>query len=514
MSESLTANNNFVPPTADEVREIAAAYGITLTADQAESHAGVIAGAVPAYSRLRELPEVRPDVKYPRTPGYRPPPEENPYNAWYWRCSVKGAPEGILAGKTVAIKDAVCVAGVPMMNGSALLDGFVPDIDATVVTRILDAGGEIVGKAVCENLCVTGGSNSAATGPVLNPHNPEYATAGSSSGCAALLVNGDCDMAIGGDQGGSIRMPSSWSGCYGLKPTYGLVPYTGAFGIEMTVDHLGPMARSTHDVALLLEAIAGRDPMDPRQRDDVVVQPYTEALIGDISDLTIGVMSEGFGWEGGSQDVDEVVRSAISNFDSLGANMIDISVPSHLDGFPVFLGMFAEGTFIQMFLCNGFGTGWNGYYPMAAMEHFGRGFKTKAHSLSATAQYLLIHGHYMMDRYNGQFYAMAQNQRPALRAAYDRALEEVDLLVMPTCAPEGVAMKHIADPTIEELFATGWTMGNNTSPFNLTGHPAISVPCGKHDGLPVGLMLVGKHFDEATVLRAAHAFESTGIYEM
>ena len=282
-------------------------------------------------------------------------------------------------------------------------------------------------------------------------------------GCAALLVAGDCDMAIGGDQGGSIRMPASWTGCVGLKPTYGLVPYTGAFGIEMTVDHLGPMARTTEDVALLLEAIAGKDPLDPRQRDpheEFKVEAYTDALTGDISGLRLGVMKEGFDWEGGSPpEVDDVVRSAIVNLEKLGAKTTDVSVPAHLDGFPIFLGMFAEGTFIQMFLCNGFGTGWNGYYPTSAMERFGLGFRAKAHNLSATAQYLLIHGHYMMEKYNGQFYGMAQNQRPNLRAAYDKVFDEVDLLVMPTCAPEGIAMKHIENPTIEELFATGCDYG-------------------------------------------------------
>src|SRR5207249_7877084 len=154
---------------------------------------------------------------------------------------------------------------IPMMNGSAVLEGYVPDVDATLVTRILDAGGEIVGKAVCEHLCFSGGSHTSDTGPVLNPHDPKRSAGGSSSGSAALVVARECDMAIGGDQGGSSRIPSSYSGAVGLKPTYGLVPYTGVFPIELTLDHTGPIARTAADCALLLEAIAGADGLDPRQ---------------------------------------------------------------------------------------------------------------------------------------------------------------------------------------------------------------------------------------------------------
>jgi len=149
------------------------------------------------------------------------------------------------------------VAGVPMRNGTVLLDGYVPDEDATVVERVLDAGGTILGKAVCESLCFSGGSHTADCPPVRNPYDPARSAGGSSSGSAALVASGAVDMAVGGDQGGSVRIPSCWSGIYGLKPTWGLVPYTGAFPIEPSLDHLGPMARSTRDVALLLSVLAG-----------------------------------------------------------------------------------------------------------------------------------------------------------------------------------------------------------------------------------------------------------------
>src|SRR5262249_31680876 len=154
------------------------------------------------------LAEPKLPVKYPRAPGYRPSAEENPFNAWYWKTDIKGAPKGLLAGKKVAIKDNICVAGVPMMNGSQLLEGYVPEIDATGVTRILDAGGTIAGKAACEDLCFPGASHTCATGAIRNPHNPQHSAGGSSGGSAAAVAAGDVPMALGGDQGGSIRTPS------------------------------------------------------------------------------------------------------------------------------------------------------------------------------------------------------------------------------------------------------------------------------------------------------------------
>src|SRR5215472_14488125 len=229
-----------------------------------------------------------------------------------------------------------------MMNGSSVLEGYVPETDATIVTRILDAGGEILGKAVCEHLCFSGSSFTSDTGPVHNPHNPAYSAGGSSSGSAALVVVGECDMAIGGDQGGSIRIPASWSGAYGLKPTYGLVPYTGAFPIELTLDHLGPMARSAADCALLLEVIAGPDGLDPRQQANLSPAQYTKSLTGNVRGLRIAIVQDGFGLPGSEKDVDEGVTSAAHGFEKLDAPVTSVSIPWHRDGSALFAGL-SEG---------------------------------------------------------------------------------------------------------------------------------------------------------------------------
>lgn len=214
-------------PTISELERIARQHYMDLSRQELEEYRKLLAGFIGSFRRLDQFTEPRLPVKYPRDGGYRPLPTENPYNAWYWKCSIKGAPTGKLARKTVAIKDNTFVAGIPMMNGASVLEGFIPDQDATIVTRILDAGGTIVGKTVCEHFCFSGSSYLSDTGPVLNPRNPKRSAGGSSSGSGALVAGGVVDLATGGDQGGSIRIPAAWSGCVGLKPSYGLVPYTG-----------------------------------------------------------------------------------------------------------------------------------------------------------------------------------------------------------------------------------------------------------------------------------------------
>src|SRR6201987_1164593 len=278
-------------PPLPELERIARSYNLNLSRDDLTSFRNLMDGVLASSRPLAQFAEPTLAVKYPRDAGFRPPASDNRLNAWYWRCSIKGATSGPLAGKKIAIKDNVCVAGIPMMNGSNVLEGYVPDVDATIVTRILDAGGEITGKAVCEHLCFSGGSHTSDTGPVLNPHDPRRSAGGSSSGSAALVVAGECDMAIGGDQGGPIRIPRCWCRAVGHKPTYGLVPYTGVFPIELTLDHTGPIARTARDAAQLLEVLAGADGLDPRQSGGLRTEVYTQQLTGNARGLRIGIVT-------------------------------------------------------------------------------------------------------------------------------------------------------------------------------------------------------------------------------
>lgn len=493
-------------PTIEQLNDISRSFGLALSEGDLESFRELMRGPMASCTRLDQLVEPKPAVKYPRGPGYRPTAEENPYNAWYWKTDIKGAASGLLAGKRVAIKDNICVAGVPMMNGSQLLEGYMPEIDATVVTRILDAGGMIAGKAACEDLCFSGASHTCATGPILNPHNVKYSTGGSSAGSAALVAAGDVPMAIGGDQGGSIRTPSSWCGIYGLKPTWGLVPTTGAMPISYSVDHCGPMCASTEDVARLLSVIAGHDGLDPRTQ-LARTDNYLDAIGGGVSGLRVGILKQGFGHPESDPEVDRIVHAAIDELAGAGAEVVEVSIPMHYDGPHIWSGIILEGAAEMMLKGYGVGNNVAAYYPLSMQEAFARGMGTRLNDASETVKLVLLLGEYLHRYYHNRYHSKAQNLRVLLRDAYDRALQDVHMLAMPTIPFTG---RPIPEPDVarEVYVDRALNMQANTCPFDVSGHPAFTIPCGKKDGLPVGLMLAGRHFQESQLFQAAAAFEA------
>jgi amidase len=455
--------------------------------------------------------EPKPEVKYPRATGAQPSAEDNRYNAWSWRCTVKGASRGILAGKKIAVKDNVCIAGLPMRNGSRVLENYVPDVDATVITRILDAGGTIVGKTVCEDLCFSGGSHTSKPVPVKNPHKPTHSAGGSSSGSAVVVSVGEADAALGGDQGGSIRMPACWTGIYGLKGTHGLVPYTGVMPIEPTLDHCGPMAATVEDVARLLTAIAGPDDRDPRQI-DCKTQDYMGALKKGAKGLKIAVVKEGFGRPDSQAAVDRKVKKALQRFKSLGATVEEVSIPMHLAGYDIWSAIIIEGATEVMIKGNGLGYGWEGTYTTSLLDAYARGWRSRPDDMSETVKLVLFMGEYMHRYYHGRYYSKGQNLKWALRQAYDDVLAKYDLLAMPTIRFVATKIPD-AGCTREDYVGRALDMVANTCPFDASGHPGMNVPCGREGGLPVGLMLIGRRYDEATVLRAAAAFEKLGDWK-
>lgn len=494
-------------PTFEQMREIVSSLHMSMSDAEVAEYLEVIDGTLQAYDRISELPDNLPAVAWPRTPGYRPGAAENPLNAWAVKSEVRGAHHGPLAGKRIVLKDNVCLAGVPMMNGASTLEGYVPDIDATVVVRILDAGGTIVGKAHCEYFCLSGGSHTSAHGPVHNPYRYGYSAGGSSSGCAALVGSGEVEMAIGGDQGGSIRMPAGWCGIYGMKPTHGLVPYTGVMPIEATIDHTGPMTATVADNALLLEVIAGSDGLDPRQY-DVRVDKYTSALGRGVAGMRIGVVTEGFGRPESEPDVDQKVRQASERLRALGAVVEDVSIPMHLDGPAIWTPIALEGLQAQMMHGNGMGFNWEGLYTTSLLDAHAN-WRARANELSRTLKVSMFVGEYFIRQYRGHFYAKAQNLARLLRQAYDEALERHDVLLMPTLPMKATPLPPTNAP-LALWCQRGFEMLGNTSPFDVSGHPAMSVPCALSHGLPVGMMLVGRRFGESTIYRAAHAFEQLG----
>ncbi|MGH3764565.1 MAG: amidase [Pseudonocardiaceae bacterium] len=491
-------------PTVEDIAAIAIRLGYHGAVADADQYAAIITELLDAYDVVDDVDADAPTELTAHRAHRIPNPAEDPHNAWYVKASITGAASGPLAGRTVAVKDSIMVAGVPMMNGSGLLEGFIPRFDATVVTRILAAGAEVSGKTSCEYFCLSGGSHTAQRGATHNPHRRGYSAGGSSSGSAVALVTGDVDLALGADQAGSIRVPASFCGVVGLKPTYGLVPYTGIAPLDPALDHVGPMTTTVADNALLLSVIAGADGQDPRQQQPRVGD-YPAALATGLHDLRVGVLAEGFDQPGGEPDVDAAVRHAAADLGKLGAEVLEISVPMHSIGPALWMPIIMHGMARTVVDGQGFGIGRNDRYPTDMMDHlFARRDRVDERPSNITLCALLAQ--YVADRHGQSYYGKAINGIRRLRAAYDTALRDVDVLLMPT-TPQKAQPLPAEGASIAQWCARATDMFGNTAPFNVTHHPALSIPCGTNDGLPIGLMLVGRHFDEETVYRTAFAYE-------
>ena len=497
-------------PTHGELRQLAQQNHFTLSDEEVEAYHALLPVVFGLLDQLDQMPELPMPRRYPqRDPGGRPEPQDDPYNAIVRYCEVGGAEAGPLAEKRVGLKDNISVAGIPLTCGSRVLQGCVPDTDATIVTRLLDAGARIVAILNMDNFAFSGAGNTSAYGPTRNPHNPQHLAGGSSGGSAAALYYDAIDLTIGGDQAGSIRIPAAWCGVVGLKPTYGLVPYTGIVGIDHTFDHTGPMARSVAEVAQALEVLAGKDPLDPRQG-EVAVQSYTATLGRDIRGVRIGLLQEGFGQPGAEPDVEAAVRAAMDTLRMLGATVTEVSVPAHRTGRAIHRGLVAEGI-TALLQSNGMGYHWQGAYSPAMAIAFGKSLQTQGNDLPPNIKLMTMIGTYLRQYYHGRFYAKAQNLRRNLRASYDAVFHQVDVLAMPTTPMK--AHRYEPDLDLQTLVTHGGNMTSNTAPLDITGHPSLSVPCGMSQGLPVGLMLTGRHGEDAMLLAVAHAFEQQGAWE-
>jgi amidase len=312
-------------------------------------------------------------------------------------------------------------------------------------------------------------------------------------------------------------MPASRCGVVGHKPTFGLVPYTGIVMIEMTLDHVGPICDTVENTARLLSVVAGPDPLDPRQRGVIpenYVRDYMPAIGRGVKGLRVGILKEGFarppgpGFPGSAEIVDRKCKAAAKELEQQGAVVTEVSVPMHLDGQDVWMGIGIEGPAEFMLKGNNVGTNWRGFYNTRLLDAVGRGFGSRPSDLPPQAVLVLLLGEYMHRRYHGRYYAKAQNVRHLLTAAYDSALAQCDVLALPTIP--FVTPPLAADGcSIEENMGAALDMLSNTCPFDVSGHPAVSVPCGLADDLPIGLMLVGRQFDDLTVLQAADAVETS-----
>lgn len=450
----------------------------------------------------------RPVISAVRDPGRRPGDGEDPFNAIVRWCHVKADAEGPLSGKRIGLKDSIAIAGIPMSCGSRVMENFVPSIDSIVTERLLKAGATVAAVTNMDNLAFSGGGDTSAYGPTLCPFDTTRTAAGSSGGSAAALFYEGIDVTLGGDQGGSIRAPAAWCGVLGLKPTHGLVPYTGITGIDQTFDHCGPLARTTEDMALVLSVIAGADDADPRQRGDITTDDYVGRVAkasDDLQGLRIGVLDEAFGQAVNIEpETASAAMEAIERMTRMGADVRKVSVPAHLQGGGIAFAGFVEG---MTALVRGGGNAWHWkgrYWPELAAG-LNDGLTRFGDELPPQVKLTLISGAYLQRQYLGGVYARAQNLRPWLTAAYDAVLRDVDVLVMPTTP----GRPHRADASlpIAQSVMRGWAVLTNTAPFDMTGHPALSIPAAESGGLPVGLMLVGRHFEDGRLLAAARTYE-------
>lgn len=491
-------------PTEGELRDLAAELYLTLSDEEVAFFREMATERIESYETIRShAPEPRVDAPVrERSAGWRPAGEGNSYNAWVSRCTVRGEADGPLADWSVAIKDNVSVAGVEMTCGSHVVEGYVPNVDATLVSRLLEAGADVVGKTNMDDMGM-GTTGHSAFGPIFNPHDDAHLAGGSSGGSAVVVAEGEADVAIGTDQGGSVRIPAAFCGVVGHKPTYDLVPYTGCVGLEHLIDHPGPMARDVETAARTLSVIAGSDRKDVRRPADVPTEQYEAALDGDVSELSIGVLEEGFEREDADPRVIERVREAIDTLEELGATTEEVSVPLHADAGAIHSICQSEAIAASM-RSEGVGRGWRGWYNSSWIESFGKFRQAQSDDFPATVKLSLLMGTYAGKKYHSRYYASGMNCYLELIEKYDALLEEHDLLAMPTVVE--TAPKY--DPERDQ-FDRARELGtaDNASPFNRAGHPATSVPAGTVDGLPVGLQLVGARFDDATPLNAAFALE-------
>ena len=511
--------NPFTTPTEADISELAEELGIPLSDSERADYQLLASAAIEGSNPVRHGssfdPGLRPDTYTGRSGGYKPSAEEDPLNAWIRKTRIQTHSDGPLAEYSIGLKDSIALAGVELTLGSSLMEGFVPQIDATAVHRLLDAGAEIAGKLNMESFAWSGSSDTSDFGTVETPHAEGYLTGGSSSGSGAAPAAGDCDAALGGDQGGSIRVPSAWSGLVGLKPTTGLVPYTGIFPIDRGYDHTGPQAKTVEDAAAILEAIAGEDlhdglKMDPRQPRGVEADDYTGALDEDLEDISIGVLEEGFGWESSDEEVDTAVRDAIEVLEGLGVETEPVSVETHRLTVPIWTVAATQGG-ISLLKDEGVGTNYKGWYWDDLLEAFSKFREARAHEFPPTVKTSLLADAHLQDEYSIELYAKAKNLALDAERKYNVHLEEHDALVLPTTP----MLPYERDDSLNRVERVSRTLGNlaNTGMFDLTNHPALTVPCAKPDGLPVGMMLVGSHLDERTLFNIASSFEAEVDWE-
>ncbi|HEX3177107.1 MAG TPA: Asp-tRNA(Asn)/Glu-tRNA(Gln) amidotransferase subunit GatA [Methylomirabilota bacterium] len=408
-----------------------------------------------------------------------------------------GRPRSPLDGAPLAIKDVLCTRGITTTCGSRILEKFVPPYDATIVTRLAQAGAIMLGKANMDEFAMGSSTEHSAFYPTRNPWDLARVPGGSSGGPAAAVAGGLAAGGYGTDTGGSIRQPAAFCGLVGLKPTYGRISRYGLVAFASSLDHIGPFGLDVTDTALLLGVAAGHDPLDATSI-DAPVPDYTADLARGVRGLRLGVPDEYF-IEGMDPEIEAAVRAAIETLQSLGGTVERVSLPATPHALATYYVIGPAEASSNLARYDGVKYG----LRVPGRDLIDMESRTRAAGFGAEVKRRIMLGTYVLSAgYYDAYYGQAQKVRTLVRRDFDAAFARVDLIVAPTTP--NVAFRHgeKADPVqmyLNDVF---------TIPADMSGVPAVSVPCGfTKAGLPIGLQLIGKTLDEATVLRAAYAYE-------
>ncbi len=419
----------------------------------------------------------------------------DPLNAFITLCETPEHGEGLLSGITVAVKDNISTRAIPTTCGSRILQGFHPPYDAFVVQRLKEEGAIIVGKTNMDEFGMGNTTENSGFGPTLNPVDPLRVPGGSSGGSGAAVGAGMVRMALGTDTGGSIRCPASFCGIVGLKPTYGRVSRYGLVAFANSLEQIGPMARTVSDIALLMRVISAYDPRDSTARaHPFTLEPERRTLDG----LRIGIPEEYFG-EGVDPRIASTVFSAIERLEDLGAEAITCRMPSMRFALAAYYttcmseasSNLARYDGIRYGLPTDFRKHWHSAFQETRQQGFGKEVRRRV----MLGTFALSAGYY------GKYYLKAQAAREQVQADFARLFADVDLIAGPTMPTVAFRLGEKSDPL------SSYLADILTVPANLAGVPAISIPCGNIDNMPVGLQLMGRPFEDEQVIEAAFAYE-------
>ena len=404
-----------------------------------------------------------------------------------------------LTGVPIVFKDNMCTAGVLTTCSSRMLESFVPPYTATAVQKLLDAGAVMIGKSNMDEFAMGSSTENSAFFPTHNPWRLDIVPGGSSGGSAAAVAAGETILALGSDTGGSIRQPASFCGITGIKPTYGLVSRYGLVAFASSLDQIGPLTTNVTDGALTLNAIAGHDPMDStsltHERPD-----YTKALVPDVRGMRIGVVKEMFG-EGVESQVRDIVLQAAQVLEDGGAEVDwDASLPTTRYALPVYYVLAPSEASSNLARYDGvkYGYSWDGAADMwEGME------RTRQHGFGPEVKRRILLGTYALSSgYYDAYYRKAQQVRTLIRREFEEAFTRYDVLLTPTSPTLPFGLGERTNDPVQMYLADICTI-----PVNIAGVPAISLPCGFADGLPIGLQLIGPSLGEEAILRAAYTYE-------